>query len=247
MPPLRRSVGLREHHARDRDRLGERAGLCDAILARLSVENEQGLVDLRTRLLDDPLDLAELVHQGRLRVQPTGGVDDQHVGASRRCRLHGVECHRSGVGAAVLAHEVRTGAGRPDRELLPGRRPERVGRRQAHLLALSGEAFRELADRRRLARAVDADHHHDAGAVRRQMQQLVGSEHRDDLIAEQRNWVGAGRVVRLDARHEIGGALRPHVGLDQQVFELAPSSVAHAALEQRLDLGTQALLVEDAA
>ena len=37
------------------------------------------------RLLDHPLDLAELVHQAGLGVQPAGGVDQHDVGAGRRC------------------------------------------------------------------------------------------------------------------------------------------------------------------
>src|SRR6185436_12290341 len=45
----------------------------------------------RALLLDDPLDLAELVHQPDLVLQPTGGVDHHHVVVAVRALLHGVE------------------------------------------------------------------------------------------------------------------------------------------------------------
>ena len=84
MPPLAEPSSLRQHHARHLDRLGERPRLRDAVLPGLRVEHQQGLVDLGPGLLDDPLDLAELVHQRRLRVQTARGVDDQHVGRRGR-------------------------------------------------------------------------------------------------------------------------------------------------------------------
>ena len=65
--------------------LGEHPGLDHAVLAGGRVEDQQRLVD-RAVLLDDPLDLAELVHQPGLGVQPTGGVDQHGVGLDARCR-----------------------------------------------------------------------------------------------------------------------------------------------------------------
>ena len=49
-----------------------------AVLPGGGVEHQQHLVD-RGLLLDDPLDLAELVHQPGLGVQPAGGVDEDGV------------------------------------------------------------------------------------------------------------------------------------------------------------------------
>src|ERR1700722_11764934 len=59
-------------------RLGEHAGLPEPVLAGGGVEDEQDLIH-RGALLDDALDLAELVHQPSLGVQPAGGVHDDRV------------------------------------------------------------------------------------------------------------------------------------------------------------------------
>ncbi len=79
---LGRSVQLREHDPRHVHRLREGSGLGDPILTRRRVEHEQGLGDRGARLLDHPADLLELVHQRGLRVEASGRVHDEHVGAS---------------------------------------------------------------------------------------------------------------------------------------------------------------------
>ena len=83
MPPLRGAVELGQHDAGDVDDLGEHARLLQPVLAGRRVEHEQHLVDRRL-LLDDALDLAELVHQPGLGVQPAGGVDEHDVDRRRR-------------------------------------------------------------------------------------------------------------------------------------------------------------------
>src|SRR3954447_4344086 len=85
---LRGAVELRQRHTRDFDGLAEEARLLETVLAGGRVDHEQGLVRRALEpLRDHPAHLGQLLHQVRLRVQPTGGVDDDHVVASRLRRL----------------------------------------------------------------------------------------------------------------------------------------------------------------
>ncbi len=72
----------------------------------------------------------------------------------------GVECDRRRISPAVAPHDRHVRALGPDVELLDRGRAVRVGRAEhddaARLLRLLGE----LADGRRLAGPVDADHQH---------------------------------------------------------------------------------------
>src|SRR5436190_1813849 len=60
------------------DHLGEHPGLAEPVLPGGRVEHQQHLVDRRL-LLDHALDLAELIHQPDLGVQPAGRVHDDHI------------------------------------------------------------------------------------------------------------------------------------------------------------------------
>ena len=101
--------------------------------------------------------LSSSVHQVHARVQAAGGVDEDDVALARLARGDGVEDDGRGIGARLRADEVDAGPLRPDLELLDGRGAERVGgadqRRPASIL----DQARQLADRGRLAGAVDAD------------------------------------------------------------------------------------------
>ena len=58
------------------------------------VQHQQHLVRRAVDLLaDDAVDLLQLAHQVRLRVQPAGGVHDQHVEAARLGPFAGVVGH----------------------------------------------------------------------------------------------------------------------------------------------------------
>src|SRR4051812_11523944 len=63
------AVELGQHDAGDVDDLSEHPRLDQAVLTRRRIEHEEHLVD-RAAPLDDALDLAELVHQALLGVQP---------------------------------------------------------------------------------------------------------------------------------------------------------------------------------
>src|SRR5215210_7993984 len=120
---LGRAVELGQDDAGDVDGLGEDPRLDDAVLAGRGVEDEQHLGDGRL-LLGHPLDLAQLVHQPRLRVQPPGRVDDDGVGLALHARAHGLEGDRGGVAALASAHGEHTDPLAPCLELIGGRGAE---------------------------------------------------------------------------------------------------------------------------
>src|SRR3954447_8067087 len=181
---LRGAVELRQRHTADLDGLAEEARLLEAVLPGGRVDHEQRLVRRAFEALpDDAVHLGELVHQVRLGVQPTGGVDDDHVAASRLRRLDRVVGDRGRVSPALRADEVRACAPGPDLDLLLRRRAEGVARRDEHRVAVLGEPSRELADRRRLARAVDADDEDQAGTPV-EFEAPGVAEHRGDLLLQ---------------------------------------------------------------
>jgi len=67
----------------------------------------------------------------------------------------------SGITPLPGAHERRRETVGPDLQLFGRARAERVGDRQQHAAAFRLEPLRELRDRCRLARAVDAENEHD--------------------------------------------------------------------------------------
>ena len=136
----------------------KRRACCSAVLAGRRVDDEQRLV---RRALEPARDhaahLRQLVHQVRLRVQAAGGVDDHDV---RRApaRLDRVVGDRGRVAPALAADEVGAARAPPRSRAAPRPRRGTCRRRRAMTeRPCSRELLRELADRRRLAGAVDAD------------------------------------------------------------------------------------------
>ena len=108
--------------------------------------------------------------------------------AGRGRLLHAVE-HDSGCVAAFLAgDDGRADAIAPDLKLLDRRRAERVAGGEQDAIVLLLEPMAELADRRRLARAVDADHQDDVRARKAPDFQRLGDRSEDllDLLGEDR-------------------------------------------------------------
>src|SRR5204862_3731586 len=93
---------------------------------------------------------------------------------------------------------------------------------------------RELADRRRLAGAVDAD---DENHARRtaDVQRSGVSEKRSNLVGK-----GLSEIAELSARleplHELCGRAHADVGLDQRLLEPLPGEVVARVESGRLDL-----------
>src|SRR5262245_15889216 len=135
---LRRTVQLGQDQAGDVDDLGEHAGLGQAVLAGGGVDDEQHLVDVGG-LLDHPLDLAELVHQAGLGVQPAGGVDQYGVRLPLDALLDRVERDGGRVATLGPADGPYADALAPGLQLVRGRGAERVRGAQYDVLVLGDQ------------------------------------------------------------------------------------------------------------
>ena len=142
--------------------------------------------------------------------------------------------------AALRADEVGARALRPDLELLLRRGAERVGSRDDDRVPVLGELRRQLADRRRLAGAVDADDE-DHTRPCRDVECARIAEQLCDLLRERLAEV-AERAARLEPAHELGGRAHADVGLDQRLLEPLPRE-----LVARVEGGRGDLLGERAA
>ena len=119
------------------DRLLEHLGLGDGVLAGGGVEDQQHLVRRPSMLLaDHAVDLLQLAHQVGLRVQPAGGVHDQHVEAAGLGLFAGVVGHAGRVAALLVLDDLAAEPLAPDGQLLDGGRPEGVAGGHHHLLAV---------------------------------------------------------------------------------------------------------------
>ena len=115
---------------------------------------------------DHPRHLAQFGPELLLRVQAAGGVDDDHVHAAGGARGDRVEGHRARILALAPGDDVAAGPLGPALELLHRRRAVGVGGAdQDRVAELLAQVPGQLADRRRLAGAVDPDHQHHRGLV----------------------------------------------------------------------------------
>ena len=80
-------------------------GLLQGVLPRGGLEHHQAFVRRAGQLPGhDLLELGQLVHQVRLGMEAPGGIDEEHIDAASRRRLHGVEDNGGGVGARTLPY-----------------------------------------------------------------------------------------------------------------------------------------------
>ena len=107
-------------------------------------------------LRDHAAHLGELLHQVLLGVQAARGVDDHDAAPARDAGADGVERDGGGIRAAGGADEVGLRALGPGLELLGRGRAERVGGADHDARTRLVQLVGELADRGRLAGAVDA-------------------------------------------------------------------------------------------
>ena len=169
-------------------------------------------------------------------MQASGRVDDDHVLAARLRRFDGVVGHCGGVAALLRADDVGLRPLGPDLQLLVRRGAKRVARGQDDREAVLAQLVGELADRRRLAGAVDPDDENHA-------RPLVDGEARGAVALEQCGRLldqGFGHVAReltrLEPLHELGRGGNAHVGRDERLLEPLPRLVVRwvEGLERQL-------------
>ncbi len=168
-----------------------------------------------------------------------GRVDDRHVASAGPRGLDGVEGDRGRVRPARRADEVGARALRPDLELLLGGRAKRVGGPDEHRAPVLVQLARELADRRRLPRAVDADDEDHAG-LGGQLERRRLAEERLDL-ADERVFEVPGDSARFEPPHELGCRGDADVAPDERLLESLPRLVVGRVERGRRELGGQCL------
>ena len=153
-------------------------------------------------------------------MQAAGGVDQNRIASFRLARRDRVEHHRGRIGAVSRADHIDAGALRPDLELFDGGGAEGIGRADQRRLAPLLEQVRQLADRRRLAGAVDADDQRDLRMAwpRRSVGRRRRRSARISCLTRSRR-LGALRGPVLDRRDDAIGRRDADVGRNQQLLE----------------------------
>ena len=125
----------------------------------------------------------------------------------------------------------------PDLELLLGRGAERVAGADEHRAAVLAQLLGELADGRRLARAVDADDE-DHGRLRAERERGRVAEQQLDLLGQRLAEV-AELAAGLEPPHDLGR--RPHadVAVDERLLEPLPRLLVACVEGAGGDLGGQ--------
>ena len=162
-------------------------------------------------------DLAQLVHQSALRMQATGGIGDQHIGAARARCLQRIENHAGRIGILALRYHRDLVAFAPGLELLDGGGAEGVAGGEDHLVAFVAIAAGELADGGGLADAVDADGKDDERLAASDNQRCFDRLEQADQRLPQRGQQGGG-IGELALVHALAQIL------DQVVLASMPTS-----------------------
>ena len=214
------AVQLRQHDARDVQRLVEGGGRVHRVLARHRVHDQHDLRRLRRGL-----DVLELVHELFVYVQAARRVEEDEVAAellrvgyAGLGYLHGVAlAHLEDGDAQLLAHGL---------QLLYGRRAVHVAGHEQRALALLFHERRQLCAVRRLARALQADEHADARALRGDVELAVLAAHEcTELLVDYLH----DHLRRGQALHDLR-ALR---ALGDALYKVLDDLVAHVRLQQR--------------
>ena len=227
----------------------ENLDLAQRVLPDGGVEHEQhGVGRVGIDLLHHTNDLLEFAHQLRAVLQSPGGVHQHHVDVKLAGARQRVEGKPGRVGALVALDDRGKRAPRPDAQLLDRGGAEGVARGEQDRLPFGPELGGELADGRRLARAVDADDQDHERALIRVDHQRPGDrlERALDLVSEDLfHFLGADPALVAPMRHGLANARRrgeAEVGLDEDVLEVVErggvelalgEDVGHAARDRR--------------
>ena len=202
------AVELGHHDAGDADDLAENLGLGVRVLPDGRVEHQQHRMRRRgVEFLHRAHQLLQLGHQVGLVLQTPGGVDEQHIGAHRPRLDQRVVGEARRVRTLRPGDDAAPGALAPDLQLLDRGGTERVAGGEHDPVPGIAILARKLADRRRLAAAVDADDEDHVRLLRRVETQRLHH--------------------RLNQAHDLGGERGAHL--------LGRHLLAKAGAAQRLD------------
>ena len=157
-------------------------------------------------------------------MQTACGIADNNITAACLRRRDRIEHDRRRIAALGMAHKLRIGALCPDLKLVDRRRTEGIRCRDQNALALILELMTHLADRCRLAGAVDADHK-DHGGLCRKIQSLVLAHHFcGDLLDQPHDIIRIGDAALLDAVTQLVADLdrrvSAHIAHDHRFLKL---------------------------
>ena len=170
-------------------------------------------------------------------MEATRRIDDEKVRATRDRRLDRVECHRCRILPGSGTDEVRTGTRRPHAKLVDRAGAKCVARRHGDALIEAADPLRELADERRLARAVHADHENhrwrslrdlQPGIAVSRLQRVANSalQGAEELVLGLHE---AARGEPLDLLDEPQRGRDADVGLEQDLLQLLEVAGRYAA------------------
>jgi len=164
-------------------------------------------------------------------VQSTGRIDDDNIRVSCLGRLDAVVGHRGRIGAVLLLDDGDPRPVGPDLELLNGGGTKGVCRSHQHALARLLVLVGHLADGRRLADAVYADHHNHverigqrgveiSGALVRPFKHQPSNFVSDQLVQLLGRNVLLLRHPGLDVVNNVEGRVYPHIARDEDLLKL---------------------------
>ena len=194
--------------------------------------------------LDDADDLFQFRHQVLLILQPSGGVDDDDILAVLPRVLDGIERQTRRVRPLGAGDHGTARAFPPDLKLFDGGGAEGVAGGQQHRFALGLELGRQLADRRRLARSVDAtDQKHEGFCSAIDGKRLGdGGQQGRDLVGQgfAHLTVGHFLVEPPLGQRRSQAARRGHaqIAADKNILQLVEGGLIQLALDEDVGDGT---------
>ena len=215
------AVELRHDDAVEAERLIEALRHIDAFLARHRIDDEQDFVRMH-----GALDVAELLHELLVNLQAAGRIDDDDVIHVRLRIGHSLVRNLDRILAAFLLENGKAELLADDFELRDGGRTVDVIGHEQRALALLLEREAELADRRRLAGALQARHHDDRRRLRAHVDAALRAAHErreflidnldDDLRRRQRLEDFLADCAFLDRLDEVLDDLEIDIGFEER-------------------------------